>query len=218
MWSFTRWIITRILTKIGVDYFAEINESYRWIGQILIESRAKFNADRVCLYRTSNGKVFIENTDTYNINDSIQIYSIVSATRNKSIEPLPKTLTRRYLDWFLDIQKTDDYLERFTPDLPQESPLRNILIKQGIIAYMAIKIKFYSDLYGIVIYTWSDVSLVPKNLDRKNREYLEDIKNAILIETIFIISRSIRFRWQELKTKIATTTIRILKWNSKTSK
>jgi hypothetical protein len=142
----------------------------------------------------------------------------VSATRNKSIEPLPKTLTRRYLDWFLDIQKTDDYLERFTPDLPQESPLRNILIKQGIIAYMAIKIKFYSDLYGVVIYTWSDVSLVPKNLDRKNREYLEDIKNAILIETIFIISRSIRFRWQELKTKIATTTIRILKWNSKTSK
>ena len=217
-WSFTRWITTSILTRIGVDYFAELNEAYRWIGQILIESRAKFNADRVCFYRTSNGKVFIENSDNYNVNDSIQIYSIVSATRNKSIEPLPKTLTRRYLDWFLDIQKTDDYLERFTPDLPLDSPLRNALNKQGTSVYMAIKIKFDSDLYGIIIYTWSDIKLIPKNLELKNREYLEDIKNTILIEIAFIISRSIRFRWQELQAKIATTAIRIFKWTSKTSK
>lgn len=184
----------------------------------MIESRAKFNADRVCLYRTSNGKVFIENSDNFNGNDNIQIYSVVSATRNRSVEPLPKTLTRRYLDWFIDIQKTDDYLERYTPDLPLESPLRNILIKHGIIAYMAIKIKFYSDLYGVVIYTWSDVSVVPKNLDRKNREYLDDIKNAILIETIFIISRSVRFRWQELQSKVINAIKGFFKWNSKTSK
>ncbi len=197
VWSFVRWITTRILTKIGVDYFSEINESYRWIGQILIESRAKLNADRVCFYRTSNGKVFIENADDYDANDDIQIYSIVNVTKNKSISPLPDKLTRRYLDWFLEIQKSDDYLERFTPDLPMESPLRNILIKHGVIAYMAVKVKFYSDLYGIIVFTWADVSLVPKNLDMKNREYLEDIKNAVLIETIFIISRSFRFHIQE---------------------
>ena len=77
--------------------------------------------------------------------------------------------------------------------MPMESPLRNILIKHGIIAYMAVKVKFYSDLYGIIVYTWSDVSLIPKNLDMKHREYLEDIKNAVLVETIFIISRSLRF-------------------------
>lgn len=186
-----KFFLVNILKFFGVDYFAEISEAHRWIGQILIESRAVLNADRVCFYRTSNGKVYIE--DSENSNNGIKIYSVINITKNKSISQLPENLERRHLDWFLDIQKTDDFLERFTPDMPMESPLRNILIKHGIIAYMAVKVKFYSDLYGIIVYTWSDVSLIPKNLDMKHREYLEDIKNAVLVETIFIISRSLRF-------------------------
>ena len=78
--------------------------------------------------------------------------------------------------------------------------------------------RIYTKLRYVVIPKFNRIDDAIVNLELKNREYLEDIKNTILIEIAFIISRSIRFRWQELQAKIATTAIRIFKWTSKTSK
>lgn len=195
--SLTKLILIRLFKKIGIDYFAEIAESYRWIGQLMIESRAVMNADRAVFYRTSNGRVFVEDSGI-DINSDVRVYAISNCVKNKSLTPLPALLTRKYFDWFLAIQKIDNYLEMFPSDLPINSQLRNNLDKYGVKAYMSVKVKFGNDLYGVIIFTWSDIAAVPRNLITKHREYLDDLKNSILIETIFIISRSLKFRIYDL--------------------
>jgi hypothetical protein len=168
---------------------------------MMIESRAVLNADRACYYRTSNGKVFVEDSDD-DINNDIKINAIINVARNKSLTLLPYELKQKYFDWFLQIQKSDEYFEHFAQDLPVNSQLRNELVKYDIISYLSIKVKFGNDLYGVIVYTWSDVKDIPKNLMLRNKEYLDDLKNTVLLETIFIISRSFRFRVLEIWRKI----------------
>jgi len=195
MTAVLRFITYNVLKSIGIDYFKEINESYKWIGQLLIESRAIMNSDRTCFYRCMNGKFYIENGKE--ANKDIEINAIVNIVKNKSINKLPENLNPKYLDLFNELQKYDEYLELFSQDLPLHSALRNELSKYNIIAYMGVKIKFDNNLYGVIIFTWSTVKDIPKNLLLKNKEYLDDLKNSILIETIFIISRSFKFWLQE---------------------
>lgn len=192
-----KFITIKLLKRIGVEHFVELAESYRWIGQILIESRAIFNADRVSYYRASNGKSYLED-GTIESNKNINVVSIVNVVKNKGMNLLPERLDRKYFDWFLKIQNQDDYVQYFIQDFDPLSPVRNELKKYDVLCYMCIKVKFDTDLYGIIIYTWSDEKAIPKNLITKHREYLDDIRNSTLIETATIVSRSIKFKLHEI--------------------
>lgn len=196
MWGLIKYLFIRVLKYFGIDYFAEIAESYRWIGQTLIESRAILNADRACYYRTSNGKSYIANSD-FDKNKNIQVYSIVNVVRNRGIHSLPEKLNRGFFDWFLSLNSQDNYVEYFAKSLDSYSPIRNELKKYDVEGYMSIKVKFDTDLYGVILYTWSDVRSIPKNLLDKHREYLDDIKNSTLNETANIVSRSLKFRFYD---------------------
>ena len=197
LWGIIKFFGIRLLKKLGIDYFAEIAESYRWIGQTLIESRAILNADRACYYRTSNGKSYIEDA-VIDRNKDIKVYSIVNVVRNKGLNLLPDTLKREFFDWFIKIHSEENYVQYFAQDLDKLSPIRNELKKYDIVAYMSIKIKFDNDLYGVILYTWSDVKSIPRNLISNHNEYLDDIKNSTLIETATIVSRSLKFRLYEI--------------------
>ncbi len=192
-----KFITIKLLKRIGVEHFVELAESYRWIGQILIESRAIFNADRASYYRASNGKSYLED-GTIESNKNINVVSIVNVVKNKGMNLLPERLDRKYFDWFLKIQNQDDYVQYFIQDFDPLSPVRNELKKYDVLSYMCIKVKFDTDLYGIIIYTWSDEKAIPKNLITKHREYLDDIRNSTLIETATIVSRSIKFKLHEI--------------------
>ena len=203
-----KFLLTSVLKRLGVDYFAEIAESYRWIGQIVIEARHVLNADRASFYRCSNGKYYLENLEDIDtsgyaailpsheefLNKNIKVYSVANKTRNKGITQLPETLDDTYFEWFLQLQKTDSYVEQFTTDLPENSKLRNNLDKYSIISYFAVKIKQNNELYGILVFTWSDVKQMPKNLVTSNREYLGSLKNTLLLETLFIVDRTVKFK------------------------
>lgn len=196
IWFFIKTIMLRILKYIGIDYFSEIKSSYEWIGESIIESRAIFNADKAAFYRLSNGKYFVEADPLRNVN--IKIESICSATKNRGISQLPDTLDDRYYQWFQQIESENDLTEFFTADLPAGSQLRNELIKNDIYSYLGVKIRRGKELYGIVIYTWSNVHHMPKQFIPRYKELIEDIKSVLLDEVLFIISRSPKFRVQSV--------------------
>lgn len=196
IWYLIKTIIMKTLKFIGIDYFAEIKESYEWIGKSVIESRAIFNADKACFYRLSNGKAFIESSPLMNI--GIKSESICSISKNRGISLLPVTLDDRYYQLFLQIEAENDLTEFFTADLPSGSSLRNELIKNDIFSYFAIKIRRGKELYGIVIYTWSNVHYMPKNFLPKHKEYIDDLKSVVLDEILFIIGRLPGFRVQKI--------------------
>lgn len=196
-WSLMRMFFIYLLKRVGIDYFAEMAESFRWVGQIVIEARHALNADRACFYRCSNGKFYLEN-DTLDSNKNIRVYSVANKTKNKGVSPLPEVLDKSYFEWFLQLQKEDSYLEQFTPDLPIDSQLRNNLRKYDILSYLSVKIKSGNELYGILVFTWHDEKDMPKNLIARNREYLDDLKNTLLLETLFVIDRALRFKIRKL--------------------
>lgn len=196
VWYFIKTLITKILKAVGIDYFSEIKASYEWIGKTITESRAIFNADKASFYRLSNGKYFVESDPLRNID--IKIESICSVTKNRGISELPEGLDNRYYQLFQQIESENDLTEFFTADLPSGSPLRNELIKNDIFSYLGIKIRRGRELYGIVIYTWSNVHHMPKQLMPKHKELIDDIKSVLLDEVLFIISRSPKFRLQSI--------------------
>lgn len=187
IWYFIKTLIASVLKAVGINYFAEIKLSYEWIGKTIIESRSVFNADKATLYRLSNGKFFVELDPIKNLN--IKVESICSVTRDRGISPLPDSLDDRYFEIFRQIESADDMNPFFAQDLPASSPLRNELIKNNIICYLAIKVRQRNELYGIVLYTWSDVMDMPRNFIPKHREFIDNIKSILLDEILFVISK-----------------------------
>lgn len=187
-----KYIGVKILRYVGIEYFAEIVESYKWAGQTVIESRYALNADRACFYRCSNGRFYLENNSTQNAN--IKVRAMINRTRDRGTLPLPDDLSAEYREWFRQLEREDEFIELFTPDLDYSDPTRNMLKKLGVVSYMAVKIRRENELYGILLFTWSDVKASPKNLLMKHREYLHSVKNTLLSETLFVINRTLKYK------------------------
>ena len=187
VWYFIKTLIANVLKALGINYFAEIKLSYEWIGKTIIESRSVFNADNASFYRLSNGKYYAELDPVKNLN--IKVQPICSVTRNRGISPLPDSLDDRYLDMFRQIESENDLTEFFTADLPAGSALRNELIKNNIISYFGIKIRRGNELYGIVLYTWSDPKDMPRNFYPKHKEFIDTIKSVLLDEILYVIDK-----------------------------
>lgn len=196
VWFIIRAFMIKFLKYLGIDYFSEIKNSYEWIGKTIIESRAIFNADKAAFYRLSNGRSYVESNPIMNI--GIKSEAVCNAAKNKGISLLPETLDERYYQLLAQVESENDLTEFFTADLPSGSPLRNELIKNDIFSYFAIKIRLENELYGIVLYTWSNVHYMPKNFIPKHKELIDDIKSVLLDEVLFIISRSPKFRLQKI--------------------
>lgn len=194
--NLVKTLIMRVFRYFGIEYFEEIIESYKWSGQCVIESRAMLNADRACFYRCSNGRFYLENNS--HLNRNIKVRSVVNRVRNRGMLPLPDKLHREYQDWFHQMQESDELIEMFTPDMQVQSPIRNMLTKLGIVSYMAVKIRRENELYGILVFTWSDVRISPTNLLKKHQEYLSGVKNTLLNETLFVIDRTLKYKLRKL--------------------
>ncbi|MCB1179887.1 MAG: hypothetical protein KDK36_20085 [Leptospiraceae bacterium] len=201
IWFLIKTLFIRFFSYIGIGYFAERAESYKWIGQYIIEARAILNADRVCFYRTSNGKSYIYNNGV--IPNNIKIYAIVNKTKNKGIYPLPDSLSNKYFSWFNHFHDIDFLKTYFQTDIPKSNTLRNDLNKFNILSYMVLKIcsPDKNELYGFVIFTWSNIKSMPPlpdfdlgNINKgykvknSNLEYLESLSNSLYSEIDFLSS------------------------------
>lgn len=189
-------LVMRLFKYFGIEYFAEIIDSYKWSGQCVIEARAILNADRTCFYRCSNGKFYLENNS--HLNQNIKVKSVVNRVRNRGMISLPEKLHKEYQEWFLQMQESDELIEMFTPDIQVQSPIRNMLNKLGVVSYMAVKIRRENELYGILVFTWSDVRISPTNLLKKHQEYLQGVRNTLLNETLFVIDRTLKYKLRKL--------------------
>lgn len=196
VWATIKFFMIRFLKMVGIDYFVEIKSAYEWIGKTIIESRSILNADRSCFYRLSNGRAYIESEPIKNKN--IKIESIVNITKNRGIAKLPESLDDRFHEWFQIIDSAPEYTELFVTDAGISDRLRNELQKLDVLSYVAIKIKNGNELYGVVLYTWYHVQHMPRQLMPKFGEHLQYVKSTILDETMFIISKSFRYRLQTI--------------------
>lgn len=196
IWFSIKYFIIKTLKIIGIDYFAEIKASYEWMGKTIIESRAILNADRSCFYRLSNGRAYIESQPI--LNQKIKIESVVNITKNRGIARLPDSLDDRFYEWFQIIDSAPEFTELFVTDSGVSDRLRNELQKLDVLSYIAIKIKNGNELYGVVLYTWHHVQHMPRQLMPKFSEHLQYIKSTILDETMFIVSKSLRYRLQTI--------------------
>lgn len=196
VWFSIKYFIIKFLKMIGIDHFAQIKMSYEWIGKTVIESRSVLNADRTCFYRLSNGRAYIEYSPLQNKN--IKIESIMNITKNRGIAKLPESLDDRFYEWFQIIDSKPEFSELFITDPGISDQLRNELQKLDVLSYVAIKIKKDNELYGVVLYTWHHVQHMPKQLLPKFSEHLQYVKSSILDETLFIVSKSLRYRIQNI--------------------
>lgn len=196
VWATIKFFMIRFLKMVGIDYFVEIKSAYEWIGKTIIESRSILNADRSCFYRLSNGRAYIESQPI--LNQKIKIESIVNITKNRGIARLPDSLDDRFYEWFQIIDSAPEFTELFVTDSGVSDRLRNELQKLDVLSYIAIKIQKGNELYGVVLYTWYHVQHMPKQLLPKFSEHLQYVKSSILDETMFIVSKSLRYRIQNI--------------------
>ena len=194
VWTIIRRTLIRAMSYIGIQYFSELDESYKWIDQLITEARALVNADNCAFYRINNHEDYREGKEF----SKIEVYSIGNKQRNRGIASLPEVITDKYYDWFSYLTNKEDYSQLFTNELPIESHLRSELNKRNILAYSLLHISDGYDLYGVVVFTWSSVRKMPKGSLDQYREYLDDIKNSLLIEIKFLISRNIKYRIKKI--------------------
>lgn len=196
VWFSIKYFIIKFLKIVGIDHFAKMKLSYEWIGKTVIESRSVLNADRTCFYRLSNGRAYIESSPIDNRN--IKIDAVVNITKNRGIAKLPESLDDRFYEWFQIMDNHPEFSELFVTDPNISDSLRNELQKLDVLSYVAIKIKKGNELYGVVLYTWHHVQHMPKQLLPKFSEHLQYVKSTILDETLFIVSKTLRYRIQNV--------------------
>lgn len=207
-----------VAMKLGIENVQKTQESWAWIGQRLYMSLERMGADRVAFYTVSNGKPYfdqIEWADTKlkiaiselrKVVDSIdpadfflgENYKILSHNTNKianrGVNRLPDELDiQRFKNLLYQVVETDSVGEYFTPDLPESTYLRKLFLEYGIEGYIILTIESHDKtrLYGFLIYTYSDVKLMPNNLKTRMAEHLADVRTIITNEYKAILEMSI---------------------------
>ena len=211
-------LIRFILIRIGIENMQNIKKSWEWIGKKSIMSMDRMKSDRIGFYIISNGKPYLDQEEYSDIklqwtlsemkhhiseinpseifveqNYKIVSYDIVKSA-NKGINHLPEKLDIvkfKYLIYQVADQ-IKSYELYFTPDLPESNNFREILLDYGIQAYIILKIESEDrkKLYGFVIYTYSDIKLIPVNFQKRKYEHLMDVKTLIKNEYESILNNT----------------------------
>jgi hypothetical protein len=226
--SLFKLIIRYIATKFGVENVLKTQESWAWIGQRLYMSLERMEADRVAFYTISNGTPYFSQIEWADMKLNMEVsnlkkivnaldpsdiflnddYKIISHNTNKishrGVNKLPDELdVSRFKNLLYIVVETNSVGEYFTADLPESSYLRKLFMEYGIEGYIILPVESQDKtrLYGFIIYTYSDVKLMPNNLITRKGEHLSDVKSIITNEYKSILDMSFSAKWKKFKSK-----------------
>lgn len=190
--AIARFFSRYFLAKIGITYFEERRESFRWIGTKLIMAMALLRSNRASFYTLENGKPYLDISEFSK--EDLLLYHIngleFSKTSSRGVNPLPGKLNLyKYYDLIVQVIEGNNFSENTIYDLEDDSILRNNLIQYGIESYLTVKIESDGKLYGFVIFTWDSVKNMPRNLSLRKYELINEMKTTITQEYLTVLKK-----------------------------